>query len=1028
MPAVLHAIWSESAERPLQFWIEAAHTSAITKHRHPAARGHAALRRTLAPWLGDVLIARASDVPAELLLPTRAGRPMASPEQAARTTSRAATSFKRWLIPALAARDPSLALRRLARRSAPAGIVLGASTRYWLAASELIETMVERGCFAPYAGDAEHTLLARWSPIYDAWASASVRALAAVMPGVCRAVIPPDTAALDYATPDAQAMLTGFIEHMLDRRVRRPVRRALKAELEREAPGVLTRWLRRLIGGPTHALVYPRSADELETAEALRAWLSPFHIAPQARGRLCVELSAPPDAEIDAGDDHNTPARWPLRYFLQDIDEPSVLVPARQIWLADGRDAAIAQRRFIDAERALLEGLALAARHCAPIAESLTQSAPTEVALTVEQAHAFLSMQTTALEAAGIGVRLPVWWAQREKVKIALQLSDRAAFFGLDTLVRFNWQAAIGDVVLSRAEFETLARMQAPLAYMRGQWVEVNPDNLRRALRYFDRRKAGMPLGEALRADAGGGEDDIGVEIDSVETSGQTRAFFDRLRGSRTLAPVAAPPGFTGKLRPYQQRGLSWLSFLSEHGLGACLADDMGLGKTVQLLALIQHWRALDEASTVRKARAPVLLICPMSILGNWRREAERFAPDLRVLTHHGLGRHDAQAFTKAICGHDMVLTTYALAHRDRAAFASVEWRAIVLDEAQNIKNSANKQTRAIKTLRARQRIALTGTPVENGLGELWSIMDFLNPGQLGPRETFTRRFGRPVESGNAERASELRRIVQPFLLRRVKSNKEIIADLPDKFEHTVHCTLTREQATLYQAVTKRMLDAIADADYFERGRLIVSALMRLKQVCNHPAHYLHDHSRLAGRSGKLARLEEMLEEALSAGGKALVFSQYTDMAGPLAQYLRKRLNCEVLYLHGAVGRRQRDEMVWRFQEQPNGPPVFVLSLKAGGTGLNLTAANHVFHYDRWWNPAVENQATDRAYRIGQTRDVQVHKLVCIGTLEERIDQLLRKKRALAEQIVGDGESWLNDLSTDQLRSLFTLGPDAVVG
>jgi SNF2 family DNA or RNA helicase len=448
----------------------------------------------------------------------------------------------------------------------------------------------------------------------------------------------------------------------------------------------------------------------------------------------------------------------------------------------------------------------------------------------------------------------------------------------------------------------------------------------------------------------------------------------------------------------------------------------MGLGKTVQLLALVQHWRAHDA----RKLSGPVLLVCPMSVIGNWKREAARFTPDLRVLTHHGIGRGADAAFAKSARGNDVVLTTYTLAHRDREALGRVNWRAIVLDEAQNIKNSGNKQTRAIKSLQARQRVALTGTPVENGLSELWSIMDFLNPGQLGAQETFQRRFAAPIESGNVERAADLRRVVQPFLLRRVKSDKSIIADLPDKIEHTVQCTLTREQATLYQAVTKRMLEQIADAERFERGRLIVMALTRLKQICNHPAHYLHDGSRLTGRSGKLARLEGMLEEALSAGDKALVFSQYTEMAGPLARYLQTRFEREVAYLHGGVGQRKRDELVWRFQEAPNGPQIFVLSLKAGGLGLNLTAANHVFHYDRWWNPAVENQATDRAYRIGQTRNVQVHKLICLGTLEERIDQLLRKKRALADQIVGDGESWLTALSTDQLRSLFTLGGDAV--
>ncbi len=355
-----------------------------------------------------------------------------------------------------------------------------------------------------------------------------------------------------------------------------------------------------------------------------------------------------------------------------------------------------------------------------------------------------------------------------------------------------------------------------------------------------------------------------------------------------------------------------------------------------------------------------------------------------------------------------------------------VKWRAVVLDEAQNVKNDATHQARAVRQLPARHRIALTGTPVENGLEELWAILDFLNPGYLGSRESFQRRYTRAVGQGDTQRRADLRRLVQPFVLRRVKTDKSVIADLPEKIEHTVYCNLTREQATLYQAVTRDMLERVQDAFGLQRARLILTALTRLKQVCNHPAHFLGDGSRFAGRSGKLARLEAMLEEALGAGDKALVFTQYTALGGPLQRHLQQRFKREVLYLHGQVPQRKRDELVWRFQEEPRGPAIFVLSLKSGGTGLNLTAANHVFHFDRWWNPAVENQATDRAFRIGQLRNVQVHKLVCLGTLEERIDQLLTKKRALAEQVVGEGDAWMSELNTAALRDLVALGAEAV--
>jgi SNF2 family DNA or RNA helicase len=415
-----------------------------------------------------------------------------------------------------------------------------------------------------------------------------------------------------------------------------------------------------------------------------------------------------------------------------------------------------------------------------------------------------------------------------------------------------------------------------------------------------------------------------------------------------------------------------------------------------------------------------------MSVAGNWEREAARFAPDLAVYVHHGRERVKGAAFARAAGLADLVVTTYALALRDRDALQSVRWERVVLDEAQNIKSIEAKQTRAIRSLQARHRIALTGTPVENRLSELHSIMDFLNPGLLGSTAGFQERFARPIEryrDGHATR--RLRDATKPFILRRLKTDKEIISDLPEKIEMRVDCHLSREQATLYQAVVDEMLEQAARSEGIERAGVILAALVKLKQVCNHPAHLLRDRSQLEGRSGKLQRLQEIVQEALAQGDRALCFTQFAEFGHDLRAYLQELTGREVLFLHGGTSRTAREEMVSRFQSE-DGPPLFVLSLKAGGVGLNLTAANHVIHFDRWWNPAVEDQATDRAFRIGQRKNVQVRKLTCVGTLEERIDELIASKRDLAQSIVGSGEAWLTELDTAQLRELVTLSTDAV--
>ncbi|ETW22651.1 helicase, partial [Mycobacterium gastri 'Wayne'] len=593
--------------------------------------------------------------------------------------------------------------------------------------------------------------------------------------------------------------------------------------------------------------------------------------------------------------------------------------------------------------------------------------------------------------------------------------------FGRDQLVEFRWELAVGDDALTEDEIAALAETKAPLIRLRGQWVVVDPEQLRRGLEFLAREATGQATAADILALAARHPDDAAtpLELTTVRADGW---LGDLLSGAaaESLKPVEPPPGFTAKLRPYQQRGLSWLAFLSSLGLGSCLADDMGLGKTVQLLAMESLQRHQDPNI------GPTLLLCPMSLVGNWQREAARFAPDLRVYAHHGGARLRGDALREHLADTDLMVTTYATANRDIDELSGHEWNRVVLDEAQAVKNSLSQGAKAVRRLEAGHRVALTGTPVENRLAELWSIMDFLNPGLLGSSELFRTRYAIPVERhGQTEPAERLRAITRPYILRRLKTDPTIIDDLPEKIEIKQYCRLTTEQASLYQSIVDDMLEKIENTKGIERRGNVLAAMAKLKQVCNHPAQLLHDRSAVGARSGKVIRLEEIVEEILAEGDRVLCFTQFTEFAEMLVPHLATRFGQDVLYLHGGTPKKRRDEIVTRFQSG-DGPSIFLLSLKAGGTGLNLTAANHVVHLDRWWNPAVENQATDRAFRIGQRRTVQVRKFICTGTLEEKIDDMIEEKKALADLVVSDGEGWLTELSTGDLRKVFALSEGAV--
>ena len=1020
---VIHGIWARGA---LCLWAEdpdlpaAPRDQAPSPALHPFACQAAELADVLAALPGPAGEAARKAVDAELTLqlPSAAGpaRPLASPELLRPAAPDAPDApeprpgrirLASWRVPVLAF-TPAAALDLL-RAPGDLGelVVPGASLTYLAALARFADGLAARGRVLPVLIAEDGSYTARWRPVLGGTDAQRARDLAAAMPASCRAVAgePPGVllaAALDGLTDAAaRTRLPGSL--LPARRGRTPA----QIPLAERYVVALTSTDARL------DVVTPR--DETEAAELaaeLDAWLDRALI-PAGPVRTCFRLAEPLVPDEDP---------WRVEFALQSTEDPSLMVSAADAWAGQGFGPGG------DPVEELLAGLGAAARLFGELEDALRDPAPVMLELDTRGAFRFLKETGPLLAGAGFGVLLPDWV---RRARLGLKLTTRsqsaaggspvtAARFGLGDLVDFRYDVAVGDQVIDPAELAELARLKAPLVRLRGQWVELDEAHLKAALKFLERQQAGtMTAADALLAGLGlaQGAPANQVALVGVDADGW---LGDLLSGQadRRLPPMTAPAGFTGTLRPYQERGLSWLSFLGDLGLGGILADDMGLGKTIQLLSLI---------AAQSPQAGPTLLVCPMSLVGNWQREAARFTPDLRVHVHHGADRLDAEGFAAAAAEADLVITSYGVATRDRAALSTLTWARVVCDEAQNIKNHATKQARAIRALPAATRIALTGTPVENRLSELWSIMEFTNPGLLGPAERFREDYAIPIERhGSDDAARALQRLTQPFVLRLLKTDKTIISDLPDKQEMKVWCNLTAEQASLYAATVADMLSRIEEAaDDISRRGLVLATMAKLKQVCNHPAHLLGDGSRLPGRSGKLARLEEICDEIVAAGDKALCFTQYAEFGRMLQPHLAGRLGCPVLFLHGGTPKKQRDALVETFASLDE-PALFLLSLKAGGTGLNLTAASHVIHVDRWWNPAVEDQATDRAFRIGQQRNVQVRKFVCVGTLEERIDAMIEEKKALAERVVGTGESWLTELSVADLRTVLALSPDAV--
>ncbi len=801
---------------------------------------------------------------------------------------------------------------------------------------------------------------------------------------------------------------------------------------------------------------------QARTAGGLKAWLGRINPALHLLGKVTFHLAENKRSPA-------TPFAFMATYThrLSAAEKPVHLPLARAL-----QEYAGAKNRA--ALRSLLEPVQRAAERSAWARAALESRRVFQPqAWTPAQAHAFLR-EVPVLEASGIVTRIPNWWqaGHGPRPKVSVRIGDQGGSgFGADSLLQFSVATALDGEPLTREEWRTLMNATDGLVLLRGQWVEADRDKLQSVLDHWRRVEAGVagrgvPFLEAMRLLAGvrlGGspgeaaDTEAAADWSQVVAGGWLREALEHLRRPETAAAFDPNRQLNARLRPYQEAGVKWLWFLQNLGLGACLADDMGLGKTIQVIALLlrlKHGEApakpranrRNEAHPLKPSAAPhfggggdgldspALVVTPASLIANWKSELARFAPTLRVAFAHpsetpaAAWRDEAAAktFTE---GQDVVVTTYGQVTR-LGWLAGREWRLIVIDEAQAIKNPGAKQTRALKRLRARARIALSGTPVENRLGDLWSLYDFLNPGLLGAAPEFS-RYVKSIQDAAPPDFAPLRRLVHPYLLRRLKTDRSIISDLPDKTELTAFCALSRKQAALYEKSVHELAEKLKTTgkDIQRRG-LVLAFLMRFKQICNHPSQWLGDAAFAAEDSGKFQRLAELGEEIASRQEKLLVFTQFREMTEPLAARLREVFGRPGLVLHGSTPVKERPRLVTAFQSD-DGPPFFVLSLKAGGTGLTLTAASHVIHFDRWWNPAVENQATDRAFRIGQKRNVLVHKFLCRGTIEERTDALINDKKDLAESVLGaeDGaQAMLTEMSNDELLRFVALDLKAAAG
>ena len=896
------------------------------------------------------------------------------------------------------------------------GIIISNDFIFWSICLKFSLELTARQRFIPSIINKGNFYYGKWVPVYDnPKDNQKLLSLVKSMPPVCRSIVTSETNI--NVGVNGRELVENFISSFIDCICRKGIlskQEYFRNKLSSDTPTEM--WIKSLFfDEPKIKSEKTKDVKSIENLKLkLEEWTNKRKIT-KSPFRTSFRLET-----YEQKEEENLKEKWRLSFFLQAVDEPSLLIPFIEVWGQRKKSTMFFNRKLEHPQEHILSDLGFAVNLFNPLEKSLKKKTPELCDLTTEEVYYFLKEASILLEESGFGVLIPSWLeSANTRIGIVLNVSQPesptisgAGLFGMDSVFNFNWQMAIGNNLLTEEEFEQLAEAKVPLVKIRGQWVEFKKEELEKTLKLWKSRDQ-ITLSELLRINAI--NSNKGFPVMQINYSGELKKLFSNMLANEKIEEISTPKNFNGVLRPYQAKGISWLEFMLRYGFGPCLADDMGLGKTIQVIAYLLHKKQKDRVNK------PSLLICPTSIVGNWEREIKRFAPEMKVMIHHGSERLKDSNFIINSKNHDIVISTYSLANRDQSYITSLKWSFVVLDEAQNIKNPYAKQTLSILKIKADNKIALTGTPVENRLSELWSILNFLNPGFLGTWLEFRTNFAIPIEKYQDKDLSEkLKNLVRPFILRRLKTDKDIIKDLPEKQEIKVYCSLTKEQATLYQAVVNTAMSEIEDSEGIKRKGIILSTLTKLKQICNHPAHFLKDRSSISERSGKLNRLTEMLDEVFQNNEKCLIFTQFKEMGDILKQYLQEYSNKEILFMHGSIDRKNRESIIKKFQEEQESK-AFILSLKAGGLGLNLTAANHVFHFDRWWNPAVENQATDRTFRIGQKKNVFVYKFICAGTVEEKIDAIIEKKKALAESVIVTGERWLTELSTEELKDVFTL-------
>ncbi len=1030
-------IWGESKEK----FLSTAKDRSSVGDLHPFCLGHDQLVNDLDSLEFDPDEKGLSSV----CLPSKLNLPLPSPELNSEESYEDG-QINRWKIECLELEPLStVAFLTSIPDELPEDIRLGDSFSFWVESSKLLLDLLAHGRFLPLLSRQGGNYRARWQVILNEERDQErLATLIKSMPSLCRndfsdSLNSTDDKDLVPNQISSALILESFLSHCGDHLIRMFLKsRDLLPEIIANSPkfGAETAWLEALTRD--NSQLDSSAQDLLRLEERLKHWSGKFLAGGAiSRFKTGFRVVAPEDVP-----DKFEEASWKIEILLTSTGEKNNFITASDYWIGKLGFLSQSDLNHEEIEELLLRELGEAQENFEGLKQALFETCPEGIELSTNDAWIFLKEVAPELEKNGYPVVTPSWWGESVgqlglHLHVDSESQDPGAgtgMLGMGQLLDFSWSLSMGDEVISQDEFKKLVDQQSNLVYIGNQWVEIDSSKLDGTFKFLEAQKKNnkMQLIDALRFGFGVNQGDETLPVTGFSSTGWVGNLLQS--ESRSIILDRKLDNFKGELRPYQQQGLSWLYFLTRVGIGGCLADDMGLGKTIQFLALLQLEReAAREASDGKFKILPTLLIVPMSILDNWYREANKFAPELNVYIHHGPSRLTGNSLKNQIENSDLVLTTYSLSHRDESVINSFSWGRIALDEAQNIKNVSTKQSKAIRNLVESQlmedrqdsspchRIALTGTPLENHLDELWSIFDFLNPGFLGKLSEFRSRFTLPIERHRDTSASEgLGRLVKPFLLRRLKTQPEILSDLPEKIEMEVITALTSEQASLYQGVVDDMLPEVSRLDGMHRKGLVLSSLTRLKQICNHPTLYLKDNSQLADRSGKLNRLEELLEVILAEDDKTLIFTQYAQMGFLLQDHLSKKFSQEVLFLHGSLSKKKRMNLIDSFQK-PDGPKIFILSLKAGGFGLNLTEANQVIHYDQWWNPAVEDQATDRAHRIGQKKNVQVRKFICKGTLEEKIASLLARKKDLADSIVGSARNTITEMSVDDLRDLLQL-------